>query len=202
MINLHKFFHKKTDSAVKYLITGLGNIGSEYENTRHNIGFMIADAFAEKREAVFSSGRYASVATLKYKGKSLVVIKPGTYMNLSGNAVRYWLNKEKIPVENLLVITDDIALPLGTVRIRKKGGDGGHNGLSHIIETLGSNEFARLRFGTGGDFPRGYQSEYVLGKWTGAEEKNIIPRISIAVEAVESFLSAGVDRTMTEYNNK
>jgi len=187
---------------MKYLITGLGNIGDEYANTRHNIGFILADAIAQEAEAVFKSDRYASVAKIKYRGKILVVIKPSTYMNLSGKAVRYWMDKENIPVERTLVITDDIALPLGTLRMRKKGGDGGHNGLENIIVTLGTELFPRLRVGIGNDFARGYQSDYVLGKWTPEEETAMIPKVNLGVEMVKSFIARGVDQTMTDYNNR
>lgn len=187
---------------MKYLITGLGNIGDEYANTRHNIGFIIADALSQEAEAIFKSERYASVTRIKYRGKILVVIKPSTYMNLSGKAVRYWMEKENIPAERSLVITDDIALPIGTLRMRKKGGDGGHNGLENIIVTLGTEHFPRLRVGIGNEFSRGYQSDYVLGKWTRDEEEVMIPKIELAVEMIKSFLVRGIDQTMTDYNNK
>ncbi len=185
---------------MKYLICGLGNIGDEYANTRHNIGFIVADAMAQEAEAAFKSERYAAVTRIRYRGKTLVIIKPSTYMNLSGKAVRYWMETEKIPAGNILVITDDIALPTGTLRMRKKGGDGGHNGLESIITTLGTEEFARLRIGIGNDFARGYQSDYVLGKWTRDEEEVMIPRIKMAVEMVKSFVVRGIDQTMTDYN--
>jgi PTH1 family peptidyl-tRNA hydrolase len=187
---------------MKYLITGLGNIGDEYANTRHNIGFIVADALAGEAEAVFKSERYASVTKIRYRGKTLVVIKPSTYMNLSGKAVRYWMDKENIPVERSLVITDDIALPLGTLRMRKKGGPGSHNGLENIIVTLGTEHFPRLRMGIGNDFARGYQSDFVLGKWTREEEEAMIPKVKLAVEMIKSFLVRGIDQTMTDYNNK
>lgn len=187
---------------MKFLITGLGNIGDEYANTRHNIGFIIADALAHEAEAVYKSERYASVTRIRYRGKTLVVIKPATYMNLSGKAVRYWMDKENIPAERTLIITDDIALPLGTLRLRKKGGDGGHNGLESIITTLGTEYFPRLRVGIGNDFARGYQSDYVLGKWTTEEEEVMITKVKTATEIVKSFLIKGIDQTMTDYNNK
>jgi len=185
---------------VKYLIAGLGNIGNEYANTRHNIGFVIADAIAREGKAVFEPGRLADVTKVKYKGRIMVVIKPSTYMNLSGKAVKYWLDKEKISVNNLLVITDDIALPTGTLRLRAKGGDGGHNGLISITEHLGTQEFPRLRMGIGNDFAQGYQVDYVLGKWTRAEEEIMISKINTAVEIVKSFVAIGIDRTMNLYN--
>jgi PTH1 family peptidyl-tRNA hydrolase len=187
---------------MKFLIAGLGNIGDEYANTRHNIGFIVADAIANEAEAVFKSERYAAMTKIRYRGKILVVIKPATYMNLSGKAVRYWMEKENIPAERMLVITDDIALNVGTLRMRKKGGDGGHNGLENIILTLGSELFPRLRVGIGNDFSKGYQSDYVLGKWTREEEEIMIPKVKSAVEMVKSFVIRGIDQTMTSYNKK
>jgi len=176
---------------MKYLIAGLGNIGDEYANTRHNIGFNVTDALARLSGVSFITGRYADVARLKIKNKSLVLIKPSTYMNLSGKAIRYWLDHEKIPLENLLVVVDDIALPPGQLRLRMKGGAGGHNGLISIIETLETEEFARLRFGIGNDFAKGYQTEYVLGKWTAAEEELLVPKIGESVEMIKSFVISG-----------
>ncbi|MDD5569864.1 MAG: aminoacyl-tRNA hydrolase [Bacteroidales bacterium] len=184
----------------KFLIAGLGNIGDEYENTRHNIGFMILDAFAGKEKLSFSSKRYAFVSEFKYRGKILFFIKPSTFMNLSGNAVRYWLQKENILLENLLVVCDDIALPLGSMRMKTKGGDGSHNGLTSIIETLGTSEFPRLRFGIGNDFPKGYQSDYVLGKWSKEENQIILPKIETATEMIKSFVTFGSAKTMTDFN--
>ena len=174
---------------MKYLIAGLGNIGNEYANTRHNIGFIVLDALVKLSGVSFESGRYADIARVRVKNKSLILIKPSTYMNLSGKAVRYWLETEKIPVENLLVVVDDIALPSGQLRMRMKGGDGGHNGLSSIIETLETEEFSRLRFGIGNDFPKGYQTEYVLGKFTADEEVALAPKIVEAVEMIKSFVN-------------
>lgn len=187
---------------MKYLITGLGNIGDEYANTRHNIGFIVADALAHEAEATFKTERYAAVTRIRYRGKTLVVAKPSTFMNLSGKAVRYWMEKENIPVERCLIITDDIALPMGTLRMRKKGGAGGHNGLEHIIITLATEVFPRLRIGIGSEFARGYQSDYVLGKWTREEEELMMPKVKTAVEMIKSFLVKGIDQTMTDYNNK
>jgi len=187
---------------MKYLIAGLGNIGSEYVNTRHNIGFIIADALAQEGNATFTPARYADQTKLKFKGRTLVVIKPSTYMNLSGNAVRYWLNKENIPLENLLVIVDDLALPTGVLRLRAKGGAGSHNGLIHIIETLQTQEFSRLRVGIGNDFAQGSQVDYVLGKWTKQEEEILIPKVKSAVEIIKSYVSIGIERTMNFYNTK
>jgi peptidyl-tRNA hydrolase, PTH1 family len=187
---------------VKYLIAGLGNIGAEYANTRHNIGFVVADAIAQEGKATFATGRLADVTKVKYKGRILVVIKPSTYMNLSGKAVKYWLGKESIPLENLLVITDDIALPTGILRLRAKGGDGGHNGLISIIEHLGTTDFARLRVGIGNEFAQGMQVDYVLGKWTKTEEEIMIPKVKTAVEIVKSFVAIGAERTMNVYNTQ
>ncbi len=187
---------------MKYLIVGLGNIGEEYANTRHNIGFIVLDALALNARVKFSSARYASLSKMKFKGRTFVLIKPTTYMNLSGKAVKYWLIKEKIPIENLLVVLDDIALPLGFLRMKKKGGDAGHNGLVSIIERLGTTEFPRLRIGIGDDFALGYQSEYVLNRWTKTEEKIMIPRIEITVEMIKNFATIGIELTMTTYNNK
>ena len=187
---------------MKYLIVGLGNVGEEYTDTRHNIGFKIADALADSAKAFFSSGRLAHVCEFRFKGRSVTLIKPTTYMNLSGKAVNYWLQQEKIPKENLLVITDDIALPFGTIRIRSKGSDGGHNGLTSLIETLNTTEFTRLRFGIGNEFHKGGQVDYVLGKWTDEENKLLGERIEKSVEAVKSFIAIGLGRTMTAFNNK
>lgn len=186
---------------MKYLIAGLGNIGPEYANTRHNIGFVVADALAQEASAVFKTERYADVTKLKYKSRILITIKPNTYMNLSGKALKYWIDKEKIPLENVLIIVDDIALPTGVLRLRGKGGDGGHNGLISIIESLNTANFSRLRVGIGNDFAKGYQSDYVLGKWTKSEEELIIPKIKNSLSIVKSFVSIGLSRTMTLYNN-
>ncbi|MEI6575362.1 MAG: aminoacyl-tRNA hydrolase [Bacteroidota bacterium] len=187
---------------MKYLIIGLGNIGEEYENTRHNIGFTVLDALAQDRSVTFSSDRYGAVANFHFKGRQFVMVKPSTYMNLSGKAVRYWMQKENVEAANILVVTDDIDLDLGTIRLRASGSGGSHNGLNHIIETLGNNEFPRLRFGIGKDYPRGMQVDYVLGKWSRSEEAIILKRIPIAVEAVISFAAQGVARTMNDFNKR
>ncbi|MCD4790547.1 MAG: aminoacyl-tRNA hydrolase [Bacteroidales bacterium] len=187
---------------MKYLIAGLGNIGAEYANTRHNIGFVIADALALNGKVSFSPGRYADVTKMKYKARTFVIIKPSTFMNLSGKAVKYWLNKENIPPERLLVIIDDVALPTGTLRLKAKGGDGGHNGLISIIEHLETTEFPRLRIGIGSDFAQGYQVDYVLGKWTKAEEEIMIPKVKSAVEIIKGFATIGIERTMNVFNKK
>lgn len=187
---------------MKYLIAGLGNIGAEYADTRHNIGFRVLDALAAEAGATFRTDRYGSVAEIKHKGRTLVLLKPSTYMNLSGKAVSYWLKAEKIPVENLFVVVDDIALPFGSIRIRSKGSDGGHNGLKNIAELLGRTDYARLRFGIGGDFPKGYQVDYVLGEWTPEEKAAMPERLAVAGDAVRSFGTAGLERTMNAFNNK
>ena len=187
---------------MKYLIVGLGNIGMEYADTRHNIGFKVLDALAEASNAVFTTVRYGDMAEVRFKGRTLLLLKPSTYMNLSGKAVRYWMDAEKIDPENLLVISDDIALPFGTLRLRPKGSAGGHNGLKNIAELLGTEEFARMRFGIGGDFPRGHQVDYVLGTWTEEERKAMPERLQLFVEAIRSFATVGCARTMNSYNRK
>ncbi len=187
---------------MKYLIACLGNIGAEYANARHNIGFVVANALTGDLKGKFETDRLAAVARLKFKGRALVVIKPTTYMNLSGKAVKYWLTKEKISLDKLLVVLDDIALPLGTLRLKKQGGDAGHNGLTDIIEKLGANVFPRLRVGVGNNFPRGFQVDYVLGEWSRSETDLLIPRVEKAVEIIKSFATLGTDRTMNLYNNK
>jgi len=187
---------------MKYLIAGLGNIGAEYENTRHNIGFKVLDAFAKASGAFFSNGRYADTAEVKYRGRTLVLIKPTTFMNLSGQAVRYWAQQENIPVENILVIVDDLSLPFGVLRIRQSGSDGGHNGLKNITEMLGTQNYARLRFGIGNDFPKGRQVDYVLGKWSYDELRRIEERTEITTQAVYSFVMEGIQRAMNNFNGK
>lgn len=187
---------------MKFLIVGLGNIGSEYRDTRHNIGFNVLDALAEASNISFSTQRYGDVATMRLKNQNLVLLKPSTYMNLSGDAVRYWKNKENIEVENILVVVDDLSLPFGTLRMKGKGSDGGHNGLKHINQMLGTEAYPRLRFGIGNDFPRGAQIDYVLGHFT-AEQRELMPeRLKVAVEAIKSFCLAGLPFTMTHFNNK
>jgi PTH1 family peptidyl-tRNA hydrolase len=185
---------------MKYLIVGLGNIGEEYRDTRHNIGFTVLDAMAAASNTVFSDRRYGNVCEIKYKGRDLILLKPSTYMNLSGNAVNYWMKKEKIPVQNLLVIVDDIALPLGSVRMRHKGSAGGHNGLAHISTILGTDEYPRIRFGIGNGFHKGSQVNFVLGKWNPDEKKIVEDRISMVLEMIKSFAFAGTELTMTTFN--
>ena len=186
----------------KFLVVGLGNIGPEYASTRHNIGFMILDALAKASNIFFTNDRLASVAELKWKGKTIVLVKPSTFMNLSGKAVNYWLQAEKIPRENLLVVTDDIALPLGSLRLKGKGSDGGHNGLKSINETLLTTEYARLRVGVGNEFAKGKQVNFVLGEWSSDELLALAPRINIATDIIRSFASIGTQLTMTNFNNK
>jgi len=185
---------------MKYLIVGLGNIGDGYSDTRHNIGFMVLDAMAAASDAVFKDKRYGAVCPVKYKGREFILLKPSTYMNLSGNAVRYWMKKEKIQVENLLVIVDDMALPLGSIRMKPKGSDGGHNGLAHISTILSTNEYSRIRIGIGNSFRKGSQVNFVLGKWDLEEKKFIGERIAIVIEMIISFGTMGTELTMTAYN--
>jgi PTH1 family peptidyl-tRNA hydrolase len=187
---------------MKYLIVGLGNIGEGYKDTRHNIGFTVLDAMALASNISFTDKRYGAVCDIKYKGRNLILLKPSTYMNLSGNAVSYWLNKEKIPLENMLVVVDDIALPLGSIRMRPKGSDGGHNGLAHISTTLATNEYPRIRIGIGNSFRKGAQVDFVLGKWEKEEKKFMESRISIVIDMIKSFAFAGVELTMTTFNKE
>ena len=187
---------------MKYLIAGLGNIGKEYDNTRHNIGFRILDALAGASNIVFEDRRYGFVADYKFKSRTFVLLRPTTYVNLSGRAVNYWLQKEDIPLSNLLVLCDDIALPFGTLRLKAKGSDGGHNGLHNITDVLGSNEFARLRFGIGDNFHKGTQINYVLGTWSREEEKSLPLLIGDCIEIIHSFGTLGVDKTMNLFNKK
>lgn len=187
---------------MKYLIVGLGNIGNEYCNTRHNIGFSVLDALAEASNISFTTQRYGDVATMRLKNQSLVLLKPSTYMNLSGDAVRYWKNKENIEIENIIIVVDDLSLPFGAIRLKGKGSDGGHNGLKNITSALQTEAYPRLRFGIGNDFPRGAQVDYVLGHFT-AEQQELMPeRLKIAVEAIKSFCLSGLPFTMTHFNNK
>ena len=187
---------------MKYLIVGLGNPGSKYENTRHNIGFRVVEAFAKEREATFSVEKLAEVAHAKFKGRNIILIKPTTFMNLSGKAVNYWMQQEKISKENVLVITDDIALPFGKLRMKGKGSDGGHNGLKDIQAVLNTNVYARLRFGIGNEFYPGQQSDYVLGEWSKEEDAALGERISVATEFIKGFTSIGLQLTMTNWNGK
>ena len=187
---------------MKYLIVGLGNIGNEYLNTRHNIGFKVLDAFAEASTIVFSTQRYGDVAQVRVKNKILVLLKPSTYMNLSGEAVRYWMNKENIPLENVLIIVDDIALPFGAIRIKGKGSDGGHNGLKNIAALLGTQNYARIRFGVGNEFVRGAQIDYVLGNFTEEQSRELPDRMKVACDAIKAFCLSGLTFAMNNFSNK
>ena len=187
---------------MKYLIVGLGNIGSEYAGTRHNIGFRVLDALAKASNLVFEDKRYGAVASLSLKGQQLVLLKPSTYMNLSGNAVRYWMNKENVPLERILVVVDDLALPFGALRMKPSGSDAGHNGLKNIASVLGTQAYARLRFGIGNDFPRGGQIGFVLGQFTEEDLKTMDERVGLACEMRKSFCLAGIQITMNQFNKK
>ena len=183
----------------KYLIVGLGNVGAEYDMTRHNAGFIVLDAFAKASNIVFADKRYGFVAETSLKGRKIFLLKPSTYMNLSGNAVRYWLNKENIDQQRLLVISDDVALPLGQFRLKASGSNGGHNGLGHIQQLIGQ-QYARLRMGIGNDFPQGMQIDYVLGRFTDEQLQQLQPSVDVALDIIKSFVLAGIDITMNQYN--
>ena len=187
---------------MKYLIVGLGNIGPEYQDTRHNIGFNVLDAFVKASNTAFEAKRYGAVCEVKLKGRYLILLKPSTYMNLSGKAVHYWLQKEKIPVENMLVIVDDLALPFGSLRLKGKGSDGGHNGLKSLNALLGTSAYARLRYGIGNEFSEGRQVDYVLGKWDEKEQENLPPLLERGKETIISFVLQGMARTMNFFNTK
>jgi peptidyl-tRNA hydrolase, PTH1 family len=186
----------------KFLIVGLGNIGAEYVNTRHNIGFKVVDHLAKQESLSFETVKLGSLTEYKIKGRTLLLLKPNTYMNLSGKALQYWMEKEKIAKENVLVITDDLNLPFGTIRIKPKGSDGGHNGLKSIQQILNSADYPRFRFGISDEFKKGKQVDYVLGEWDEEEKSKLPERLSVAVEAVKSFALAGLGNTMSEYNGK
>nr|WP_311935834.1 aminoacyl-tRNA hydrolase [Hwangdonia seohaensis] len=204
---LSNIFKKKSKTAQqdpmkKFLIVGLGNIGEKYQNTRHNIGFKVLDYFADKENLVFETNKLGDMATYKLKGRTFIFLKPNTYMNLSGKAVLYWLTKEKIPLENLLVITDDLNLPFGSIRLKTKGSDGGHNGLKDIQDKLNTVKYNRFRFGISDVFSKGRQVDYVLGEWTDDENKNLNERLEKSVELIKSFVLAGVNHTMNSFNGK
>lgn len=186
----------------KFLIAGLGNIGPKYENTRHNIGFKVLDYIAKHEDLTWETVKLGDITTLKKKGRTFILLKPSTYMNLSGKAVKYWLDKEKIPVENLLVVTDDLNLDFGTFRIKTQGSSGGHNGLKDIQATLGNGKYPRFRFGISDAFSKGRQVDYVLGEWTAEEESQLIERLEKAKQAVESYGLAGASNTMNAFNGK
>lgn len=187
---------------MKFLIVGLGNVGEEYSNTRHNIGFTVLDAFAKASSTFFKPDKLGEKCEIKHKGRNFICIKPSTYMNLSGKAVQYWLQKEKITTERLLIITDDIALPFGTLRLKSKGSDGGHNGLKSIQESIGGSLYPRLRFGVGSDFVQGQQVKHVLSNWKLDEIVPLQLRIEVCIEIIKSFGTIGLDRSMNQFNNK
>ena len=187
---------------MKFLIVGLGNPGNEHAHTRHNIGFDVVNAFVQKHESIFRVDRLAYVATIKWKGKNFVCICPTTYMNLSGKAVKYWMDKEKISLENILVVVDDLALPLNKLRLRPTGSDAGHNGLKSLQEVLGTNDYSKLRFGIGNDYPKGLQSDFVLSKWKKEEEPLVKLKIDKAVETIETFAVQGITTAMNQVNNQ
>lgn len=187
---------------MKYLICGLGNIGAEYEYTRHNIGFRVLDELAAEGDVKFTDQRYGAVTELKVKNKKLILLKPSTYMNLSGNALRYWMQKENIEQDNVLIIVDDIALPFGTLRLKGAGSDAGHNGLKDVARVLGNTKYARLKFGIGNDYPKGGQVDYVLGNFSKEEEAALSEKLKKAAEIIKSFCLAGIQITMNQYNNK
>lgn len=191
-----------SDHMKKFLIVGLGNIGADYVNTRHNIGFKILDYFAKKEGVEFQTVKLGALAEYKFKGRTFLLLKPNTFMNLSGKAIKYWMDKEHIPVENILVITDDLNLPFGTIRIRSKGSDGGHNGLKNTQLLLNSNVYPRFRFGISDEFKKGQQIDYVLGNWDETEKAYLPERLEVAAEIIRSFGTAGLEKTMTTFNGK
>ncbi|WP_289037257.1 aminoacyl-tRNA hydrolase [uncultured Zobellia sp.] len=200
IFNKNKSVLEETDTMKKYLIIGLGNIGSEYTETRHNIGFKILDALANDASFSFETAKLGDIGLFKIKGRSVLCLKPSTYMNLSGKALKYWMDKENIPLENILVITDDINLEFGTIRLKTKGSNGGHNGLKDIQNVLQTTNYNRLRFGVGADFGKGRQVEYVLGEWTETEKNALTERYEKTTELIKSFVLAGVARTMNQFN--
>lgn len=207
MINwIKKLLTKQTEvtkiDMKKFLIVGLGNIGSEYANTRHNIGFKVLDFLAKQESLNFQTVKLGSLAEYKIKGRTLLLLKPNTYMNLSGKAVQYWMEKEKIAKENILVITDDLNLPFGTIRIKPKGSDGGHNGLKSIQQLLNSADYPRFRFGISDDFKKGKQVDYVLGEWDEDEKTKLVERLEMSVKAIQSFALSGLGNTMSDFNGK
>lgn len=196
----NKTYIEETDTMKKILIVGLGNIGTEYTETRHNIGFKILDAFAKKEDFVFETAKLGDIASFKVKGKTMLLLKPSTYMNRSGKAIKYWMEKEKIPLENILVITDDINIPFGTIRVKTKGSAGGHNGLKDTQLMLETNTYNRFRFGVGADFGTGRQADYVLGEWSTEEKETLTERLNKATELIKSFALSGVKNTMNQFN--
>lgn len=202
LLNTKKPREEENDPMKKFLIVGLGNIGPRYEKTRHNIGFKILDFLAEKEEISFTTDKLGDIASFKYKGRTFILLKPSTYMNLSGKAVNYWLQKEKVPLENMLVITDDLNLDFGTIRLKTKGSDGGHNGLKDIQNTLNTTKYNRFRFGISDKFSKGQQVDYVLGEWGEDELKKLPERLEKSYELIKSFGTAGVNNTMNTFNGK
>ena len=193
---------EKENTTMKYLIVGLGNIGYEYDGTRHNIGFRVVDALAQAQGATFQDKRYGFVCKTRVKNAELLLLKPSTYMNLSGNAVRYWMQQEKIPVENVLIIVDDLSLPVGAIRMKQNGSDAGHNGLKHIAQMLSTQNYNRLKFGIGNDFSRGGQVDFVLGKFSPEDNKAINEKVPVACDAIKAFALSGMQFAMCHYNNK
>lgn len=202
LFNKSKEDEAAVDPMKKFLIVGLGNIGPKYENTRHNIGFKVVDAFAKAQETNFETEKLGDIARTRVKGKTVILLKPNTFMNLSGKAIRYWLQQEKVPVENLLVITDDLNLEFGTIRVKTKGSDGGHNGLKDTQAQLNTNKYNRFRFGISDQFSKGRQVDYVLGEWTPDENAALPERLDKASEVIASFVKAGINNTMNAYNGK
>lgn len=192
----------KKELMKKFLIVGLGNIGDKYTNTRHNIGFKIVDEVAEEHNATFETEKLADVATFRFKGKTFILLKPSTFMNLSGKAVKYWLDKEKVSLENLLVVTDDVNIDFGTIRVKAKGSAGGHNGLKDIQEKLNTQQYARFRFGVGANYPKGRQVDFVLGEWNKEETSQLIERLPISAKVITSFGTEGLSNTMNAYNGQ
>ena len=189
-------------ATMKYLIVGLGNIGNEYDGTRHNVGFRVVDALAEAQGATFQDKRYGFICKTRVKNAELLLLKPSTYMNLSGNAVRYWMQQEKIAIENVLIIVDDLSLPVGAIRMKQNGSDAGHNGLKHIAQMLSTQNYNRLKFGIGNDFPRGGQVDFVLGKFSSEDNKAINEKVPVACDAIKAFALSGMQFAMNHYNNK
>lgn len=189
-------------ATMKYLIVGLGNIGNEYDGTRHNVGFRVVDALAEAQGATFQDKRYGFICKTRVKNAELLLLKPSTYMNLSGNAVRYWMQQEKIAIENVLIIVDDLSLPVGAIRMKQNGSDAGHNGLKHIAQMLSTQNYNRLKFGIGNDFPRGGQVDFVLGKFSPEDNKAINEKVPVACDAIKAFALSGMQFAMCHYNNK
>lgn len=203
---LLSLFRKRSEdneeTTMKYLIVGLGNIGEEYARTRHNVGFDVLDELADQSKLEFKDQRYGAVCTYKFKSRQFILLKPNTYVNLSGRAINYWLQKEKIKISNLLVIVDDLALPFGTLRLKTKGGDAGHNGLKSIQETLNTGNYSRLRFGIGAEFSKGQQVDFVLGKWTAEEKPTLEARKKTAIDIIKAFGTIGASMAMNQFNNK